>query len=126
LECASIRGLKILIVEDEPLVAILIETMLEDLGFIVAGVARTLSQGMAMARDETLEFDGAVLDVNLGGDEVFPIAERLAARDVPFIFATAYGPAGVTKPFAHRPILTKPYAPTALAIMLTAAVRRAA
>jgi CheY-like chemotaxis protein len=125
LENSSTRGLKILVVEDEPLVAMHIENMLEDLGFIVAGMARTLSEGLAMARDETLEFDGAVLDVNLGGDEVFPIAERLAARDVPFIFATAYGPAGITKPFAHRPTLTKPYAPTALAMMLAAAVQRA-
>jgi CheY-like chemotaxis protein len=125
-QSAPIRGLRILIVEDEPLVAMLIEDMLENLGIIVAGVARTLSQGLAMAGDETLEFDGAVLDVNLGGEQVFPIAERLAARDAPFIFATAYGPAGIIKSFAHRPTLTKPYGPTALATTLTAAVRRAA
>ncbi len=119
-------GLRILVVEDEAMVAMMIEDMLADLGCTVVGVAGTLSEGVALAGDEGLQIDGAVLDVNLGGEKVFPVAERLAARRVPFIFSTGYGTAGISAAFARTPTLAKPYGREALADMLASVVRRAA
>ncbi len=106
---APLSGLRLLLVEDEAMVAMLIEDMLCDLGCVVSGVAGTLSRGMALATDEDLAIDGAILDINLGGEKVYPVAEALAARHVPFIFSTGYGGVGVDKAFAHVPILAKPY-----------------
>lgn len=106
---AALSGLRLLVVEDEAMVAMLIEDMLCDLGCVVSGVAGTLSRGMALAKDESFAIDGAILDINLGGEKVYPVAEALSARRVPFIFSTGYGGAGVDKAFAHIPILAKPY-----------------
>ena len=119
------EGLKILLVEDEAMVAMMIEDMLAELGCTVVGVAGTLSQGVALAGDESLEIDGALLDVNLGGEKVFPVAERLAARGVPFIFSTGYGIAGIAEAFARTPTLAKPYGRDALGDMLATIMRAA-
>ena len=108
------------------MVAMMIEDMLADLGCVVVGVAGTVSQGMALAGDETLQIDGAVLDVNLGGEKVFPVAERLTARGVPFIFSTGYGPAGISEAYARTPTLAKPYGRKALADMIANAMGRPA
>lgn len=106
---ASLSGLKLLVVEDETLVAMMLEMMLDGFGCSVVGVAGTLSRGLALANDEELCLDGAILDVNLGGEKVYPVAERLTRRGVPFIFCTGYGMAGLTESFAHVPTLAKPY-----------------
>jgi len=82
---------RILIVEDEPLVAMLLEDMLLDLGYAVVGPAGTLQEGLSLARSEAI--DAAILDVNLNGARSFPIAEILQARHVPYFFATGYGSA---------------------------------
>jgi CheY-like chemotaxis protein len=111
---ASLAGLRLLVVEDEAMVAMLIEDMLFELGCVVSGVAGTLSRGMALASDEGFRIDGAILDINLGGEKVYPVAEALAARRVPFIFSTGYGGVGVASEFAHVPILAKPYDQRAL------------
>jgi DNA-binding response OmpR family regulator len=60
-------------------------------------------------------FDAAVLDVNLGGEPVFPLADRLCARGVPILFATGYGASGLPASYAHHPVLQKPYPPEQLA-----------
>jgi CheY-like chemotaxis protein len=107
-------GLRILVVEDEAMVALMIEDMLEVLGCTVVGIAASVSEGLAFTGDDALDLDGAVLDVNLAGEKVFPVAERLRSRGVPFVFSTGYGTAAITSEFARTPILAKPYGPTAL------------
>jgi CheY-like chemotaxis protein len=105
----SLGGLRLLVVEDEAMVAMMVEDMLTDLGCVVVDVAGTVSRGVALAGDGTLPLDGAILDVNLGGEKVYPVAEALTARGVPFFFSTGYGAAGVSEAFAHVLILSKPY-----------------
>ncbi|KQW70680.1 hypothetical protein ASE17_17550 [Phenylobacterium sp. Root77] len=85
-------GPRVVLVEDEPLVAMMMEDLLADLGCEVAASFGSLAPAMAwLDRQDPLP-DGAVLDVNLGGGEtVFPLAEALRARGVPFVFATGYG-----------------------------------
>lgn len=109
-----VTGLRILIVEDEAMVAMMIEDMLTDLGCTVVGVAASVAEALALADDEALELDGAVLDVNLGGEKVFPVATRLRSRGVPFVFSTGYGRAAITSEFARDPVLAKPYGPATL------------
>jgi CheY-like chemotaxis protein len=99
--------LRLLVVEDEMLVALALEEMLGDFGCVVVDVAGTLDRGLALAGELTL--DGAILDINLGGEKVFPVARRLAERGVPFVFCTAYGTAALPPCFATAPTLTKPY-----------------
>ena len=108
-EADPLSGLRILVVEDEALVAMALEDMLDDLGCVVVDVAGTVSRGVAIAGDAGLPLDAAILDVNLGGEKVYPVAERLTARGVPFVFCTGYGLSGISVDFAHVPTLAKPY-----------------
>jgi CheY-like chemotaxis protein len=108
-EAMSEAGARVLIVEDEALVAMLLEDMLADHGCSVAGSASRLSQALALATDPHLAFDAAILDVNLGGEPIFPVAEALAARGAPFIFATGYGAGGLPAAWRNRPTLQKPF-----------------
>jgi CheY-like chemotaxis protein len=110
----SLRGLRLLLVEDEAIVAMMLEDMLHDLGCVVVGVAGSVLSGLAIADDPTMQLDGAVLDVNLGGEMVYPVAEALRARGVPFIFSTGYAGGGLADDFREAPILAKPYGPHAL------------
>jgi CheY-like chemotaxis protein len=103
----SERRLRILIVEDEMLVAMNIEDMLLDLGHEVAGIASRLEPALALAREG--QFDLALLDVNLAGQQSFPIAEVLRDRGLPFLFATGYGLKGIIEEFRGRPVLQKPF-----------------
>jgi CheY-like chemotaxis protein len=103
----SDRRLRVLIVEDEMLVAMNIEDMLLDLGHEVAGLAGRLDAAMALAREA--EFDLAMLDVNLAGETSFPVAEILASRGIPFLFATGYGIKGVAEEYRTYPVLQKPF-----------------
>jgi CheY-like chemotaxis protein len=123
---AMLTGLRLLIVEDEAMVAMMVEDMLADLGCVVVDVAGTLSRGLALVADGDLALDGAILDVNLGGEKVYPVAEALAARGIPFIFATGYGIAGIAEDFSHIPALAKPYEARALEMMLASALGRGA
>jgi len=80
---ATPTGLRLLLVEDEMMVAMMVEDLLSDLGYMVVEVAGTLARGLAAAANPDLALDGAILDVNLGGDKVYPVAEALAARGTP-------------------------------------------
>lgn len=120
---APLSGLRVLLVEDEAIVAMLIEEMLSDLGCVVVEVAGTVSRGLALAADKDLRIDGAVLDVNLGGEAVYPVAEALIAKGVPFIFSTGYSTAGVQARYADVPVLAKPYEMSALKRQLVRALR---
>lgn len=99
--------LKVLIVEDESLVAMLVEDMLAELGHEVAAIAGRLEQGVQFAND--LVFDLAVLDLNLNGQSSLPIAVILRARAIPVVFATGYGAAGVPEDWLQTPVLQKPF-----------------
>ena len=106
---------RILVVEDEPLVAMLLEDMLGDLGFDVIGPALRLDAALGLVDAGPL--DAAILDVNLGRGRSYPVAEKLAARGVPFLFATGYGSAGADWCGAV-PVLRKPFEQKALGAAL--------
>ncbi len=97
---------RILVIEDEALICMLLEDVLEGLGCTVVGPAMTIEQGETLARAEALQF--AVLDVNLGRGDSFGVADILAARSVPFAFITGYGKAGGRKDLQGAPVLQKP------------------
>lgn len=98
---------RVLVVEDEYLVAMLVEEMLDGLGYEVAQVAPTLEAATDAATNAS--FDVAILDINLNGNDSAPIADILIARKIPFIFATGYGPAGLDGRYAGTPTLQKPF-----------------
>ena len=112
------RGLRILLVEDEMLVAMNMEDMLLDLGHELAGVASRLAPALELAREAA--FDAAILDVNLAGERSFPVAALLAGRGIPFLFATGYGIGGVDPEWRDRPVLQKPFRQNELAAAIAA------
>jgi DNA-binding response OmpR family regulator len=103
---AQLRGKRILLVEDEPIIALMLEDMLGDMGIEVVGPASTLEQALVFADDPAL--DAAILDVNLNGQQSHPVAERLKARGIPFLFATGYGSVGLDDMESSR-VIHKPY-----------------
>jgi CheY-like chemotaxis protein len=103
---------RVLVVEDEMTVAMLIEDMVSELAYEVAGVVPRLEDAMRLLDSET--FDLAMLDVHLNGKTVFPFAAELEARDIPFLFATAYGPRGIPEAFRGHIVLQKPFGPVEL------------
>lgn len=119
----ALAGLRILIVEDEPLVGMLEEDLLREEGCEVVGPATNVRQALALVAAERL--DGAVLDVNLGAEQVFPVADALALAGVPFIFVTGYGQHGVTGVHIGRPMLQKPFKPTTFASAIAEALQPA-
>ena len=106
------HGLRVLVVEDEMLVSMLVEDMLEDLGHVPVGPAARLDAGIRLANSETLDL--AILDINLGGTKSFPIADVLTARGVPVIFATGYGVNGLDQRFLGFQVIAKPFSEAAL------------
>lgn len=98
---------RILVVEDETLVALLLEELLTTLGCAVVGPAPSLAEALLLAEGDG--FDAALLDVNLAGEASHPVADALAARGKPFAYATGYGTAEVRPDDAHRPLLQKPF-----------------
>jgi CheY-like chemotaxis protein len=102
----ALRGKRILIVEDEMLIAAMLEEILADLGATVVGPAATVADGLRLAR--TGEFDAAVLDVNVRNERIDPVTELLRERGIPMIFATGYGQ-GATATARGAPLIDKPY-----------------
>lgn len=103
----ALRGLRILVVEDEMTIAMLLEDMLVELGCVVVGPVARLSQAVHLAMEESI--DGALLDLNVAGAEVYAAADKLAARDIPFAFVTGYGTGHLKEPYRQRPSLQKPF-----------------
>ncbi|MDO7895924.1 response regulator [Pseudomonas citrulli] len=114
-------GIRVLVVEDEGAIAMLIEEMLEDLGCTVVASVGRLATALETAR--SVEVDLAILDVNLAGERVFPVAERLRARKIPFLFSTGYGASGVSPEFAGFPVLHKPFSAAELQAKVELALR---
>ena len=103
----ELHAKRILVIEDEPLVAMAIEDILLELGCKVIGPAYSLKDALDHIGDGSL--DAAVLDINLNGERSYPAAMALAARGVPFAFATGYAPDRVLPELAMVPVLEKPY-----------------
>jgi CheY-like chemotaxis protein len=99
---------RVLVVEDEMLIGMLLEDMLTDLGHEVAAIVPRLKDALTAVERES--FDLAVLDVHLHGESAFPVAEALIAKRVPFVFATGYGERGLPETYRGRPVLQKPFA----------------
>lgn len=119
---SALAGLRVLAVEDEPVVAMALEDMLADLGCTVVGPALRLEEALRLV-DET-EFDAAILDVNLGSATSYPVAAALRRRGIPFAFATGYGGAGVSGDLGDAgpaaPVIEKPYRAIDIATVLAA------
>ena len=98
---------RILIVEDEPFIALTLEDMLDELGFALVGTVSSISEALDIAGRE--QVDCALLDVNLGSEKIDPVADLLAQRGCPFIFTTGYGRSGIPAGHADRPVLQKPF-----------------
>jgi DNA-binding response OmpR family regulator len=104
---AETPGRRVLIVEDEAMVSLLLEDMLEELGHVVVGIGSRLDSALDLARD--CACDVAVLDVNLGGKASRPVAHVLKSRGVPFIVASGYGDSGLDEDYRGAPLLKKPF-----------------
>ncbi len=114
------KGLAVLLVEDEALIRMMVADMLEESGHRVQAEASRIEAAVEIAR--TGSSDVAVLDVNVAGDRIDPIVDILKERDIPMVFATGYGREGVPSGANGSPVLRKPFTPDALEEALAAAV----
>jgi len=117
---AHFKGVRALIVEDETLVALLLEDMLAEIGCTVVGSASTVAGAIEMLGEIGPAI--VVLDINLGGEKSYPVAEVLAARGVPFVFATGYGDGRIQAPWHDRPVVQKPFGQDQLVNALSSAL----
>ncbi|UYO51910.1 response regulator [Rhodopseudomonas palustris] len=120
----SPTGGSVFLVEDEAMIRMMVVDMLEELGFSVAAEAGEINEALQLA--EATEFDIAILDVNVNGKVISPVADLLKARNRPFIFATGYGTQGVPEDYRDRPALQKPFQIESLKQALDATLRGAA
>jgi CheY-like chemotaxis protein len=103
----ELKGLRVLVVEDEMLVSMLVEDMLTDLGCVVVGPAAEIEEAMSLVLAGGI--DAALLDVNLGGKPIFPVADVLKTQGVPFAFASGYGEAGLSEEHRGAAVLQQPF-----------------
>ena len=114
---SDLAGRVVLAVEDEMLVAWMLQDMLADLGCSVVGPAARVDEALALIA--SIPLDAAVLDLNLNGELSYPIADALAARGVPFMFATGYDKSRLLEAYRIYPVLQKPYYRSELGYALT-------
>lgn len=107
---------RLLVVEDEYLIRMLLEDMLADLGYDVAAAVGTLAEASEIAAKG--DFNAAILDVNLDGKEIFPVADILTQRGLPFVFVTGYGEGSLPGHYRNRPALQKPFQAERLKVTL--------
>jgi CheY-like chemotaxis protein len=105
-------GRRILVVEDEVMIRMLLDGMLADLGYTMTAEAGAIDEAVALAKQA--DFDAAILDVNLNGQPITPVVEILIQRGLPFVFATGYGQSGVPEAYRKNPTLQKPFQAEAL------------
>jgi DNA-binding response OmpR family regulator len=117
-------GKRVLIVEDELLVALLIEDFLAEFGCRILGPCGSVANALLAARTE--EFDLAVLDVNLAGEKVYPVAEVLAERQIPFLFVSGYGDDAIPPGHSEWKVCAKPFKGNELATMMSEALEASA
>jgi DNA-binding response OmpR family regulator len=116
-------GGSVFLVEDEVMIRMMVADMLEELGYRVAAEAGEINEAIRLA--QSAEFDLAILDVNVNGKVISPVAELIKARNRPFIFATGYGSSGLPEEYRDRPALQKPFQIETLARMIDTALRSA-
>ena len=121
--CDIANGKRVLVVEDEPMIRLLLDDMLSDLGYSMAAEAGRLDEALAAANAG--EFDLAILDVNLNGEPVTPVVEILVRRGVPFVFVSGYARRGIPEEHSKIPLLQKPFQVDGLARALAAVAARA-
>ena len=110
------RGKRVLVVEDDAMVCMMLEDMLGELGYIIAAEAARIDGALEALR--TGEFDLAILDINVGGEAISPVAEALAARGTPFVLATGHAERDLPELYRGRPMLAKPFRLDSLERML--------
>jgi CheY-like chemotaxis protein len=108
--------IRVLVVEDEFLIRMLVEDMLADLGYAVAAAVGSMAEASDFATNG--DFSAAILDVNLDGKEIFPVADILDQRGLPFVFVTGYGERSLPERYRNRPALQKPFQAEQLAAAL--------
>lgn len=108
----DMNGLRVLVVEDEAAISLLLEDMLLDFGCEIVGPAARLGTALELVQNGLIDL--AILDVNVAGEPIYPVAAALAERNVPFVFSTGYGSAGIEDLYRNRPVLQKPFAQTDL------------
>lgn len=118
----SLTGVRVLVVEDEMMVSMLLEDMLSDIGCTSIGPATRVERALKLI--ENAGFDVAILDVNLDGAETYPIADALAARSIPFVFASGYTAGRLREDYRSIPCLPKPFQQRELERTLAAALER--
>lgn len=116
---SALQSKRILLLEDEVLVAMMAEDILTDLGAVVVGPADTVTGGLTLV--ESSEIDAALLDINMNGERSYPVAEALLARRIPFVFCTGYGEDGWERA-SRVPIVSKPYTEDGVAAALIRAM----
>jgi CheY-like chemotaxis protein len=109
-------GRSVFLVEDEVMIRMMVADMLEELGYTVAAEAGEINEALRLA--QSTEFDFAILDVNVNGKVISPVADLIKARNLPFIFATGYGSSGLPEEYRDRPALQKPFQIETLARMI--------
>jgi len=123
-ETEDFQGLRVIVVEDDSLICLLFEDMLLDLGCKVVGTACDIKRATELAQAEQ-NFDVAILDVNLGGQQVYPVADILSRRGIPFVFATGMGAGGLPPSWQGHSSVSKPMSMASLAEALGSAIRGA-
>jgi CheY-like chemotaxis protein len=114
-------GGSVFLVEDEVMIRMMVADMLEELGYKVAAEAGDIVEAMRLA--QSTEFDFAILDVNVNGKVISPVADVIKAKGRPFIFATGYGSSGLPEQYRDRPSLQKPFQLDALGRTIESALR---
>lgn len=115
---SALAGLRVLAVEDEALLAMMLQDMLAGLGMVVLGPVASVAKALVLIESDPGPIDLAVLDVDLGTETAYPIGDALAARGLPFVFLTGYGAAAIEDHHRAVPVLTKPVDLAALARMI--------
>jgi CheY-like chemotaxis protein len=117
-------GKRVLVVEDEPMIRLLLDDMLAGLGYSMAAEAGKLDEALALAKQGA--FDVAILDINLDGQPITPVVDVLVARGVPFVFVTGYARRGLPEAHSDIPLLQKPFQAEGLARALAAVAAKKA
>jgi DNA-binding response OmpR family regulator len=116
-------GGSVFLVEDEVMIRMMVADMLEELGFRVVAETGEINEAISLA--QSADFDLAILDVNVNGKVISPVAELITARNRPFIFATGYGSSGLPEEYRDRPALQKPFQIETLARMIDSTLKSA-
>jgi CheY-like chemotaxis protein len=112
-----LEGHRVLVVEDEELISLMLVDVLEELGAAVVGPAASVPDALRLVEQGGMT--AALLDLSLRGETVYPVADQLAAQGVPYVFITGYGQGHLAARHGHAPVLTKPFGPDQLGELFT-------